>query len=513
MPKRRSSGLAALTALAALAPAVAVRAQDDGPALAAFVSVEGKIDALTERSLEARVRRALERRPRFLVVELTSPGGELEASRTIAWNLHNLEDVTVVAWVKGQALSGATLVAFGCDVIAMRSDGQLGDAMPIHVDDLGLLPPQVAEKMIAPVRKDLRDLAELQGYPGDVAEAMVDPRLELHRVEVRDERTGRLRPEWLTAEALAALPWERKQRIASDEVVCPEGQLLVIGPDDAQDMGIARLVADDEAALLHGLATEFSLGEVVAMREGSLWWEHVVRWITWTPIKLLLFAVGIVALGIALSAPGQGVPEVVAALALGAVFFGSYLIGLADHVELALLLIGVVLVAIELFVTPGFGLLGVAGLLAVAASLLLSFQKFVLPRTPAEWELFRLNVGRTALGVAGAMAALVASARFLPRVAFLRHLALERTLPAALEPTPAQELVPVGTSAEAATMLRPVGKVRIGQDVFEAVAEDGFVAPGAAVVVVGHRAGQLVVAARPEALAPGAAPAGPEGSP
>src|SRR5690606_11721555 len=140
----------------------------------------------------------------------------------------------------------------------------------------GLLAPQVAEKMIAPVRKDLRDLAELQGYPGDVAEAMVDPRLELHRVEVKDERTGRLRPEWLTSEALAALPFERSQRIVTDEVVCRAGDLLVIGPDDALDMGITRLIASDEAALLAGLATEFSLSEVVAAHEGSLWWEHVV---------------------------------------------------------------------------------------------------------------------------------------------------------------------------------------------------------------------------------------------
>lgn len=506
---RTRRGSVALAGLAlALALPVAVRGQEAPPVLAAFVSIEGRIDALTERSLEARVRRALERRPRFLVVEISSPGGELEASRTIAWNLHNLEDVTVVAWIQGRALSGATLAAFGCDLIAMRPDGQLGDAMPIRVDDLGLVAPEVAEKMIAPVRKDLRDLAELQGYPGDVAEAMVDPRLELHRVEVKDERTGRLRPEWLTAEALADLPYERKQRVERDEVVCREGALLVIGPEQAQDMGIARLVAEDEAALLRGLATEFSLGEVIAVREPSLWWEHVVRWITWTPVKLLLFAVGVVALGVALSAPGQGLPELVAALAFGAVFFGSYLIGLADHVEVVLLLVGTALLAVELFVTPGFGVIGVAGLLAVSAALLLSFQKFVLPHTPAEWSLFRLNVGRTVIGVSGALAALVVAARFVPRLRLLRDLSLERTLPATVEPTAAQELAPVGTSAEAATVLRPVGKVRIGQDVFDAVAEDGFVALGAAVVVVGHRVGQLVVSARPEAVEPGAAAPG-----
>lgn len=504
--------VAAGVALAGVALPVAVRAQDAPPALASFVSIEGPIDALTERSLEARVKRALERRPRFLVVEITSPGGELEASRSIAWNLHNLEDVTVVAWIKGRALSGATIAAFGCDLIAMRPDGQLGDAMPIRMDHLGLVAPQVAEKLIAPVRKDLRDLAELQGYPGDAAEAMVDPRLELHRIEVKDERTGRLRPEWLTAEALADLPYERRQRIVDDRVVCREGELLVIGAEQAQDMGIARLIAADEAALLAGLATEFSLGEVAPVREGSLWWEHVVRWITWTPVKLLLFAVGVVALGVALSAPGQGVPELVAALAFGAVFFGSYLIGLADHVEVVLLVVGAALLAVELFVTPGFGVLGVAGLAAVSAALLLSFQKFVLPQTPAEWSLFRLNVGRTVLGVSGAMAALVVAARLVPRLSVFRHLALDRTLPATVEPSAAQELVPVGTSAEAATVLRPAGKVRVGEDVFDAVAEDGFVAVGAPVVVVGYRAGQLVVAARPEALTPGGVVVNPEAS-
>lgn len=470
-----------------------------GPPVAAFVSIDGPIDSLTERTLEARVRRALERAPRFLVVSITSPGGEVEASRSIAWNLHNLEGVTVVAWIRGRALSGATMAAFGCDMIAMRSDGQLGDVMPISVDAMGVLAPEVAEKMIAPVRKDLRDLAELQGYPGDVAEAMVDPRIELHRIEVKHETTGRLVPEWLTAEALAQLPFERRSRVATDVVVDTDTQLLVIGPDQAQDMGIARILADDEATLLAALALELSVPEVIAVHEGSLWWEHVVRFVTWWPVKVLLFVVGVVALLMALAAPGQGPPEVVAALAFGAVFFGSYLIGLADHVELLLFVFGVALLAVELFVIPGFGLVGAGGIVLVGASLLLSFQKFVLPHTPGEWELFRDNVGRTVLGVTGSIVALMVVARFVPSFRPLRRLALTETLPSTLEPTPAQELAPTGTNAETATTLRPVGKVRVGLDVFDAVAEEGFVALGQAVVVIGHRGGQLVVSARPEA--------------
>jgi membrane-bound serine protease (ClpP class) len=483
-------------------PATELQASDAppaGPPVAAFVSIDGPIDSLTERTLEVRVKRAMERAPRFLVVAITSPGGEVEASRTIAWNLHNLEDVTVVAWIRGRALSGATMAAFGCDLIAMRGDGQLGDVMPISVDAFGVLAPEVAEKMITPVRKDLRDLAELQGYPGDVAAAMVDPRVELHRIEVKDEKTGRLRPEWLTAEALAELPFERRSRVQSDEIIDTDTQLLVIGPDQAQDMGIARIIADDEATLLAALAVELSVPEVVAVHEGSLWWEHVVRWVTWWPVKVLLFVIGIVALAIALSAPGQGPPEVIAALAFGAVFFGSYLIGLADHVELLLFVFGLVLLGVELFVTPGFGVVGVAGIVLLGASLLLSFQKFVLPGTPGEWELFRDNVARTVLGGAGGLAALVVLARFAPWFRPFGRLEFTETLPSTLEPTAAQELAPVGTNAEATTVLRPVGKVKVGLDVFDAVAEEGFVAAGQAVVVIGHRAGQLVVSVRPEA--------------
>lgn len=506
--------IAGLTLVGALVAGGAARAQDapDAPpaeapapeasSSAVFVTLDGEIDALTERTFELRVRRALERRPRVLVVSISSPGGAVEASRNIAWNLRDLDGVTVVAWIRGRALSGATLVAFGCDLIAMRPDGQLGDVMPIAIDMRGLLQPEVAEKFIVPVRKDLRDLAEVQGYPGDVAEAMVDPRLELHRLDLKDPATGRIRPLWLTKEHADALPFAQRKAVVADEVVCPAGELLVVGPARAQDMGIARLVCDDEAQLLAALATELSTPPLAATHVPALWWEHVVRWVTWWPIKIALFMLGAIALTIALAHPGTGPPEVVAALCFGAVFFGSYLIGLADHVEATLFVLGVVLLGVEL-VTPGFGALGVAGIGLIAASLLLSFQAFVLPEGPVEWEAFRINIARTVLGLTGTMLGLLGAARYLPKARALRGLILDPT-PQQVPPLPAtagEELVPVGTSAEASTALRPVGKVKVGLDVFDAVAEEGFLDAGALVVVVGHRSAQLVVTGRPEARA------------
>lgn len=524
MTRRRvGSALVAAVALGlALVPGADLRAEDptstDAPPAdahapsveAAFVTIDGEIDQLTERTFYTRVGRALESKPRFLVVSISSPGGLVESSRNIAWSLKNLESTQVVAWIRGRALSGATFVAFGCDLIAMRrGDAQLGDAMPISIDLTGALQPEVAEKFIVPVKKDLRDLATTdQSYPGDVAEAMVDPRVELHRVDAKDPKTGLLRSRWLKKESLAALSFDERQAIVADEVVTREGQLLVVNPIQAQEMGICRLICDDEAQLLADLATEFSTGPIVATHVPALWWEHVVRFVTWLPVKIALFIIGAIALAMTLAHPGTGAPEVVTALCFGAFFFGSYLIGLADYVEATLFVVGVVCLAVELF-TPGFGVLGFSGLALIGAALLLSFQTFVIPGSDAEWAAFRGNLLWTTVTFLGTLVGLLGLARYLPQTRLMRGLVLDPAAqaPAAPQPTAAEELVPVGTPAEAVTYLRPVGKVKVGLDVFDAVAEDGFLAAGAPVVVTGHRSAQLVVAGRPEArLVPASAP-------
>lgn len=516
--RRRWSALVVAVALGlSLVPGLA-GAQDPAPAPAApsveaaFVTIDGSIDELTERTFYSRVQKALESKPRFLVVSISSGGGKVESSRNIAWSLKNLEQTTVVAWIRGRALSGATFVAFGCDLIAMRPDGQLGDAMPYLSDPDHELPPELVEKFIVPVRKDLRDLATTdQGYPGDVAEAMVDPRVELHRLSVKDPRTGLLAPRWLKKEAVEALPYEERKAVVDDEVVDRDGELLVIGPARAQDMGICRFVCDDEAQLLTALATEFSTGPVTASHVSVLWWEHVVRFVTWKPIKVALYIIGAIALMMCLAHPGTGGPEVVTALCFGTAFFGSYLIGLADYVEAALFVVGVVLLGIEL-VTPGFGLLGVSGLGLIGAALLLSFQSFVVPGSAEEWAAFRENVVWTTVTFMGALVGVLCLARYLPQTRLMRGLVLDPStqLQSAPQPTVAEELVPVGTTAEAVTVLRPVGKVKVGLDVFDAVAEDGFVAAGAAVVVTGHRSAQLVVTGRPEGRAVAGAGPTPE---
>lgn len=504
-PRRRAPRrlLAALGALALAATGTLESAAQDPPAgrpeVAAIVPLTGKIDELSERTLETRVKSALEHHPRFLVLEVESGGGEVEACRNIAWNLGNLEQVTTVAYVKGRALSGATMVSFGCDLIAMEPDGQLGDVLPIHVREwAGQVELELAEKMISPLRKDLQQLAERRGYPVDVAAAMVDPSVELLRVEVKDQTSGLVRGSWLERAAFERLPYAQRQALGEPTVVCPAGKLLVIGPREATDMGICRFEVHSRDELLERLAAEYSLGKVVAAPVANLWWEEVVRWLTWTPVKLLLFVVGAIALLVAFAHPGLGAPELTAALCFGAFFFGSYLIGLADWIEVVLFVGGLVLLGIEVFVTPGFGVLGVLGALCVASAVLLSFQKFVVPSNPIEWDLLGENVVRTLIGCSLAVLGMGGALRFLPKVRLAGGLMHDTHQEAAPPPSTAEAEVAVGAHGRSTTSLRPVGKVEVKGKLYDAVVEGGLLEPGAAVVVIGHRAAELVVAARPE---------------
>ncbi len=508
----QSTALALLGALAlglsAGSPAVVAQDQENDQQsdqqgdtqLAAIVRLDGEIDELTERTLEMRVARALAMNPRFLIISIESPGGGYEASRSIAWNLKELQkqrtDIHVAAFIRGNALSGATIVAFGCEFIAVSPSAQLGDSMPIYT---GALAPKVAEKFISPVRKDLEQLAMESGYPIDVAGAMVDPGVELHRIEVRGEG-GRVRPRWISRAALEEESQSFRAALISDTIVCPSGELLVLSSTDAMEIGIARMEADDEAALCEALAQEFSIDRVTPVQVNDLWWSSAVRFVTWWPVKVLLFVVGVVALLAALAQPGTGAPEALFVACFAAVFFGSYLIGLADWVELILVLAGLGLLAVEIFITPGFGVMGSLGALSLAAALLLSFQRFVIPESDFQWDLLGANLAKTAAGCTLSLVGIGLALRFLPKSRLFKGLVHDHTQAAVPATTPGQEQAPVGTICVAETSLRPVGKVKVGAKVLEAVAEHGMLDAGATVVVVGYRGNELVVSGRPEAI-------------
>lgn len=210
------------------------------------------------------------------------------------------------------------------------------------------------------------------------------------------------------------------------------------------------------------------------------WLEALVHLGTSPLVAPLLLALGFVGLLIEIKTPHFGVAGLTGLTALG-LFFGSHLaLGLAGWATLVLLAAGLVLLAVEAFVLPGFGVAGVLGIAAVVASI------FVTLAGPAPTAADVWTAGAViASSVALVVFALWQILRHLPNDSRGRNLLLqastsrEQGYVASLR---RDELV--GREGVAVTDLRPAGVARVGEERLDVVAERGFVPAGTPIRVL-----------------------------
>jgi membrane-bound serine protease (ClpP class) len=195
---------------------------------------------------------------------------------------------------------------------------------------------------------------------------------------------------------------------------------------------------------------------------------------------------------IELKTPGIGFGGFVSMVAFIIYFWSQYLHGTSGWLEVMLFLAGIICVLAEIFVLPGFGVLGLGGGLLVIASLVLASQSFVVPMNDyqmrqMQWSLVGL-LGATA-GV-GVLAMLIQ--RWLPATPGLRSVLLQPPAEPAFDD--AESLAElVGVEGTTTSRLAPAGKARIGGEVRDVTSDGTLVEPGSAVEVVAVRGGRLVV--------------------
>jgi membrane-bound ClpP family serine protease len=161
-----------------------------------------------------------------------------------------------------------------------------------------------------------------------------------------------------------------------------------------------------------------------------------------------------------------------------------------------LFILGLILIALEIFVFPGLGVVGVSGIILVVLSLgLVTLVK--KPETTQEWVDFGTTLTTLGVGLAVSVAAAFVLAWYLPHIPYANRLVLAPTSPSD-DPLDEADLMPphaalLGTIGEAATALRPAGKARFGDDYVDVVAEGSYVYPGARVQVIEIEGNRIVV--------------------
>jgi membrane-bound serine protease (ClpP class) len=493
------SGLAAwLSGAATLAQA---QGESDPPAASANDVVHVRIAGALDIGTQSLVRRAIRRAaagPERLVIEIDTPGGEIELMFQLATQIADAskDGTLTVAWVHDKALSAGALVAIACERVYMSSQSTIGSALPVVPSQTGgieaIQDEAAREKVSSAVRATFRAFAESHGRSPAVADAMVDPDLAVFQIK---ESSGELRliskSEW---DDRAMTPEGRPHRVRT---VNEEGRLLALSGAEAVELGFADGLAESLEAVFDKIGVR-GAEALTVQRTRS---EDVAAFLD--QIKFLLLIGGLMAIYAEFKAPGFGLPGIAAILCFALLLFGRYLVGLANVPHIVAVAGGLILIAVELFVLPGtiwFALVGgvlvIGGL--VLANIAPGLLEHELSRELALEETFKLTLSMLA-AVAGA----VMMSRWLPKVPVFGRLILQPTeglgrgMPELASSGSGGARQPrAGELGRALTDLRPVGKVALdvdGEREYEARSEGAAIEQGARVRLVDVRAGRLIV--------------------
>ena len=447
------------------------------------IPVNGDVEPAMAAYIERAVLEAGNDTEAIIVLEIDTFGGRVDSALKIVDTMTGINGPRTIAFVKNKAISAGALIALSCNDLVMQPSTTIGDCAPISFSQEG--PQMLGEKFQSPLRAKFRTLARRNGYPVALAESMVSAHLEIHEVKMAD------RTLYLNANELEGMTEDEQNKILSKKVVVAEGELLTMDDAEAGNLGFSKMTA----ASIPDMLQRLEIMDYEMIRLDPRWSEKLARFLT--SIAPILMILGMAALYAEYKAPGFGLPGLVGIICLGLVFGNQYIVGLADHTELIIILLGLVLLGFEVFVIPGFGIAGVAGFICIGLGMILSFQDFVLPDPNLPWQQDIL-LGNLTKVLGSFVVAFVASLAFLsyffPRMGKLvKGPYLDTTLAGSHADSHDARKVKVGELGRAATFLRPAGKARFGERDIDVVTEGEFIEKDARVKILAIKGNRVVV--------------------
>jgi membrane-bound serine protease (ClpP class) len=475
-------------------------------AKAAVIVCKGDIDDGLYKSIRRRSEAALDDGADYLIYEIGTYGGLLKAADDISKYL--ILDVGkrahTVAYVTTEAISAGSMISVSCKDIIMLDHTTIGDCAPIVMG--GTLEGVEREKIESFTRAAFMRAAEANGYPKPLLKAMVTMQTKVYKV--RNLQTGK--DEFFEDQQL---PEDANQYdLADRKLIVDDDELLTLTASQAAEYGIARAVVKDRAGALGFLAKRDGVafsGRPMVFH--TLWSEEMVRWLNSPAVMGILVMIALLGAYIEFTTPGFGLPGLVAVTCFVIIVGSKYLIGMANWVEIVVFIVGVLLLLVEIFVLPGFGIAGVMGIVFMLAGLFAMLVKnppdrFPWPEDTLAWSDLTSSVIGMCLGVIGFVVLARLVAKYLPETKneFLSGLFLVPAVaagggPARISMTTSPEdktrSVTVGDRGQVALTLRPTGKAQFGDAVVDVVAEGEFLGKGTKVEIVKICGNRVVVKA------------------
>ncbi len=442
--------------------AATIFAQNEKP-LIYRINIKENIGSNTWIYLQNGLHDALNKNADCVLLHMNTYGGtllEADSMRTAVLEF----PLPVYVFIDNNAASAGALISVACDSIFMRESGSMGAATVVSGQDGAKAPDKYQSYM----RAMMRATAEAHGMDtlfqdGDtiykwkrnplVAEAMVDERVIIPRFADSTE-------------------------------------VLTLTASSALELGYCDGIAENinQIAVQH-----LQYGDYDMQTYNPTFYDKLKGFLTNGVFQafLIMFIIG--GIYMELQSPGIGFPTAVAITAALLYFTPLYLTGYAQNWEVLLFVLGLILIVFEIFVIPGFGVAGISGIVLVVLGLVLALIgniRFDFGGLPSAQFFRAFMIVLAGLGMS--MVFIIYMVSRIGKPGIFKKVALtsdqEGFYSVPLEPRSL-----VGQTGVAATVLRPSGKVRIGEEYYDAVSLKGFVEQGDEVVVRRYENFQLYV--------------------
>lgn len=385
----------------------------------------------------------------IILIEMNTYGGMLDAADSIRTKIMDC-DIPVYVFIDKNAASAGALISVACDSIYMAPGSNIGAATV--VDQEGKVLP---DKYQSYMRSMMRSTAEAKGRDPEIAQAMVDPKVYIAGI--------------------------------SDT-----GQVLTFTTSEAIANGFCEAKADDrDEVLKHAGFKDYKFVEHKISAT-----DKIIGWLINPMVSGILIMIIIGGIYFELQSPGIGFPIAASVLAALLYFAPLYIEGLANNWEILLFVLGLILLAVELFAIPGFGIFGILGIFFMITGLTLSMVGNV---GPGFFDIDTSGIVKASLIVIIAFFLAIFGSIMLSKQLFTTtafgHLALDKVQDKAEGYTSAlpkyAELV--GKKGKTFTVLRPAGKVIFDNELYDATARSGMIEKDVEIIVKDYQNAQLIV--------------------
>jgi membrane-bound serine protease (ClpP class) len=401
------------------------------------------------RTTKNAMEEAVAQKADLIIIHMNTYGGTLDDADSIRTKILS-SPIPVYVFIDKNAASAGALISIACDSIYMAPGSSIGAATVVNQSG-----EQMPDKYQSYMRSMMRATAEAQHRDPDIAQAMVDPKIYVPGV--------------------------------SDS-----GQVLTFTVSEAIKFGFC----EGEMNSIKEVLDHAGVQNYTLIKHHLSATDKVIGWLINPFFSGILIMIIIGGIYFELQTPGVGFPLAAAFIAALLYFAPLYLEGMAAHWEILVFIVGVILIAVEIFAIPGFGVTGVLGLILMITGLTLSMVDNI---DPGNFNVSMMQITKALTVVVIAFFLAITGSIYLSKRLFTSHafghLALKKTQQKGEGYTSASSVYQsmIGREGLAYTTLRPAGKVMIDNELFDATARTGLIDKGETIRVVGYSSAQLVV--------------------